>query len=115
MRGAEDGVRIGRLNTQPVWPYCPDMTTTIVKTTGSLDADTGRELEDPARRRGTSRSAAPGRAIRPAAKQARPDDDEALNRLQSLLGLDQESANLWADEVRQERRASPRNTSSTHD
>ena len=92
------------------------MVTATVKMICSLDAETERELESLARRWGTSRSAALRRAVRLAAKHARSDGDEALealDRLQSLLGLDQETAGLWADEVRQERRAAPRNTSWT--
>jgi len=92
------------------------MSTSTVKTTCLLDAETERELESLAGRWGTSRSAALRRAIRLAAKQARSDGDEAieaLDRLQSLLGLDQETAGLWADEVRQECGAALRNTSWT--
>lgn len=92
------------------------MVTAVVNTTCSLDAETERELESLARRWGTSRSAALQCAIRLAAEQARPDVDEALealDRLQSLLGLDRETTDRWADEVRQERRAALRNTSWT--
>ncbi|MDE0457790.1 MAG: ribbon-helix-helix protein, CopG family [Chromatiales bacterium] len=92
------------------------MATVTVKTTCSLDAETERELESLARRWNTSKSAALRRAIQAAAKQAHSDGNEALgalDRLQSLLALDQETAGLWADEVRQERRAALRNTSWT--
>ena len=92
------------------------MASVTVKTTCSLDAETERELESLARRWNTSKSAALRRAIQAAAKQAHSDGDEALDaldRLQSLLALDQETAGLWADEVRQERRAALRNTSWT--
>ena len=84
------------------------MATITVKSTYSLDVETVRQLEDLAKRWRTSKSAALRRAIRSAAKQARSDGNEALDaldRLQSLLALDQETAGLWADEVRQERRA----------
>ena len=92
------------------------MATVTVKTTCSLDAETERELESLARSWNTSRSAALRRAIQAAAKQAHSDANEALDgldRLQSLLALDPETAGLWADEVRQERRAALRNTSRT--
>ena len=84
------------------------MATITVKSTYSLDVETVRQLEDLAKRWRTSKSAALRRAIRSAAKQAHSDGNEALDaldRLQSLLALDQETAGLWADEVRQERRA----------
>ena len=88
------------------------MATVTVKSTYSLDVDTVRKLEDLAKRWRTSKSAALRRAINAAAKQADSIDNEgldALDRLQSLLALDQETAGLWADQVRQERRAARRN------
>ena len=91
-----------------VWPYDRSMATITVKSTYSLDVETVRQLEDLAKRWRTSKSAALRRAIRSAAKQVHSDGNEALDaldRLQSLLALDQETAGLWADEVRQERRA----------
>ena len=94
------------------------MATITVKATCSLDVDTGRKLEDLAKRWRTSKSAALRRAIDAAAKQADCDGNEAidaLDRLQSLLGLDQETAGLWADQVRQERRAARRNFSWTQE
>ena len=84
------------------------MATITVKSTYSLDVETVRQLEGLAKRWNTSKSAALRRAIQSAAKQARSDGNEALDaldRLQSLLGLDQETAGRWADEVRRERRA----------
>ena len=71
------------------------MVTITAKSTSSLDVDTGRKLEE-------------------SAKQADSVDNEALaalDRLQSLLALDQDTAGLWADQVRQERRAARRNIS----
>ena len=91
-----------------VWPYHRSMATITVKSTYSLDVDTVRKLEDLAKRWSTSKSAALRRAIDAAAKQADSIDNEgldALDRLQSLLALDQETAGLWAEQVRQERRA----------
>ena len=88
------------------------MATITVKETCSLDVDTGRKLGDLAKRRRTSTSAELRRAIDAAAKQADSDSNEAidaLDRLQSLLGLDQQTAGLWADQVRQERWAARRN------
>ena len=84
------------------------MATITVKSTYSLDVDTVRKLEDLAKRWRTSKSAALRRAIDAAAKQADSIDNEgldALDRLQSLLALDQDTAGLWAEQVRQERRA----------
>ena len=84
------------------------MATITVKSTYSLDVETIRQLEELAKRWNTSKSGALRRAIRSAAKQARSDHNEALDaldRLQALLALDRESARAWADEVRQERRA----------
>ena len=94
------------------------MATITVKATYSLDVETVRHLEDLANRWRTSKSAALRRAVRSAAKQARSDSNEALaalDRLQSLLALDQETAGLWADQVRQERRAASRNISWTQE
>ena len=79
-----------------------------VKSTYSLDVETVRQLEELAKRWNTSKSGALRRAIQSAAKQMRSDHNEALDaldRLQALLALDRESAQAWADEVRQERRA----------
>ena len=84
------------------------MATITVKSTYSLDVDTVRKLEDLAKRWRTSKSAALRRAIDAAAKRVDSVDNEALDaldRLQSLLALDQESAGHWADQMRQERRA----------
>lgn len=91
------------------------MVTITMKATYSLDVDTARKLEDLAKRWRTSKSAALRRAIDAAAKQAEDSVNneaiDALDRLQSLLALDQETAGLWADQVRQERRAALRNIS----
>ena len=84
------------------------MATVSVKSTYSLDVETVRQLEGLAKQWNTSKSAALRRAIRSAAKQARSDDNEALDALdclQGLLALDRGSAGAWADEVRRERRA----------
>ena len=84
------------------------MATVTVKSTYSLDVETVRQLEELAKRWNTSKSGALRRAIQSAANQVRSDHHEALDaldRLQSLLALDRESARAWADEVRQERRA----------
>ena len=90
------------------------MATVTVKSTYSLDVDTVRKLEDLAKHWRTSKSGALRRAIDAAALQADCVGNEALDaldRLQSLLALDQETAGLWADQVRQERRAAAkRNT-----
>ena len=94
------------------------MATITVKATYSLDVETVRKLEDLAKRWRTSKSEALRRAIQSAAKQARSDSNEALDaldRLQSLLALDGETAGHWADQVRQERRAAQRNTAWTQE
>ena len=84
------------------------MATLTVKSTYSLDVETLRQLEGLAKRWNTSKSAALRRAIRSAAGQALPQDNERLNaldRLQDLLALDRESAKRWESRVKQERRA----------
>ena len=84
------------------------MAAVTMKSTYSLDVETVQQLERLAKRWNTSKSAALRRAIRTAAKHAHSDDNEALaalDRLQSLLALDRGTAESWADEVRQERRA----------
>ena len=94
------------------------MATVTVKSTYTLDVDTVRKLEDLAKHWRTSKSGALRRAIHAAAKQADSVGNEALDaldRLQSLLALDQETAGLWADQVRQERRAALRNISWTQE
>ena len=91
-----------------IWPYYHRMATVTVKSTYSLDVETVRKLEGLAKRWSTSKSGALRRAIDAAAKQAGPDDNEALDaldRLQSRLALDRSTAGVWADEVRQERNA----------
>ena len=91
-----------------VWPYDRSMATITVKSTYSLDVETVRKLEGLAKRWSTSKSAALRRAIDAAAKQADSVDNEALDaldRLQRRLALDRRTAGVWADEVRQERRA----------
>ena len=96
------------LNVNVVWPYDQCMATITIKSTYSLDVETVRQLEELAKRWNTSKSGALRRAIRSAAKQVLSDHNEALDaldRLQALLALDRESAQAWADEVRQERRA----------
>ena len=108
---AEADVRASRLNPNPVWPYRPLVATITVKSTYSLDAETARTLEDLAKRWNTSESGALQRAIQSAAKQVRSDHKEALDaldQLQTLLALNSESAQAWAEEVRQERRAAVR-------
>ena len=84
------------------------MATTTVKSTYSLDVATVRQLEKLAERWHTSKSGALRRAIRAAAKQALPAENEgldALDRLQRLLALDRASGTVWEVRTRQERRA----------
>ena len=84
------------------------MATITVKSTYALDLETVRQLEGLAKRWNTSKSGALRRAIQSAAVQANADHNEALDaldRLQTMLALDQETADRWADEVRRERRA----------
>ena len=88
------------------------MATITVKSTYSLDVASVRKLEGLAKRWNTSKSGALRRAIHAAAKQAHPGDNEALDafdRLQSRIALDRRAAGIWADEVREERRAAERN------
>ena len=87
------------------------MATLTVKSTYSLNAETGRQLEGLAKRWNTSKSGALRRAIRPAAEQTLLEDGKRLNalqRLQDLLALDRESARGWESQVMQERRATSR-------
>ena len=87
------------------------MDTITMQSTCSLDDETVRQLEELAKRWNTSNSAALRRAVQSAAKQVRSDHDEtldaldALDRLQTMLALDRESTQAWADAVRQERQA----------
>ena len=108
INGSDMPVWASLLNVNVVWPYDQCMATITIKSTYSLDVETVRQLEELAKRWNTSKSGALRRAIQSAAKQVRSDRHEALDaldRLQSLLALDRESAQDWADEVRQERRA----------
>ena len=84
------------------------MATTTVKSTYSLDVETVRQLDSLAKRWNTSKSGALRRAIRAAAEQTLPAENEgldALDRLQRLLALDRGSATVWEVRTRQERRA----------
>ena len=79
-----------------------------IKSTYSLNVETVRQLEDLAKRWNTSKSAALRRAIRTAARRAFPLNTEsldALNRLQRLLSLNQQTAADWENEVKRERHA----------
>ena len=79
-----------------------------IKSTYSLDVETVRQLEGLAKHWNTSKSAALRRAIRTVARRALPlntESLEALDRLQRLLGLDQQAATEWESEVRRERHA----------
>ena len=105
-----NGIQSGAVGIDPglVWPYSSSMATITVKSTYSLDVETVRQLEVLARRWNTSKSGALRRAIQSAANQVLSDHNEtldALDRLQSMLALDRESAQAWADEVKHERRA----------
>ena len=106
------------MNAELVWPYCPDMATNSDKSSCSPDVDTVREPQGLTKGRRLSRAAALRRTVQLAAKQTRSDGNEtlsALDRLQEVLALDQETAGLWAEQVRQERRATRRNTSWTQE
>lgn len=106
------------MNAELVWPYCPDMDTNSDKSSCSPDVNTVREPQGLTKRRRPSRAAALRRAVQSAAKRTHSDGDEALrafDRLQAMLALDQETAGLWAEQVRQERRAARRNTSWTQE
>ena len=84
------------------------MATVTVRSTYSLDLETVRRLEALAKRWDTSKSGALRRAIRLASEQARPSVNEklaALDELQRLLALDEQSAAEWCAEVREERAA----------
>ncbi len=79
-----------------------------VRSTFSLDPATVRRLEALAKRWQTSKSGALRRAIRLASEQPRSSANEklaALDELQRLLALDEQSAAEWCAEVREERAA----------
>ncbi len=79
-----------------------------VKSTYSLDLETVQQLEGLAKHWNTSKSAALRRAIRTAAGRALPLNTEgldALDRLQRLLSLDQQTAADWENGVKRERHA----------
>jgi len=84
------------------------MATPRIKSTYSFDVETVRQLEAMAQRWKVSKSEALRRAIRAAASQQPPAEQEALEALQALqdtLGLTGEAAGGWEDRVRSERRA----------
>ena len=91
------------------------MATTTIKSTYSLDVETVRQLEAIARRWKVSKSEALRRAIRAAASQKLPAEQEALDalqRLQDTIGLTDEEAGHWEDRIRSERRAAVRRRNS---
>ena len=81
-----------------------------IKVTYSLDAETVELLERVSRRWGVSKSEALRRAVQVAAiveeSDPRSDVVAALAELQERLGLDDEKAERWINEIRAERRAS---------
>jgi len=104
IESASEAVALAR-----VWPYRGVMTSPSIKATYSLDAETVAALDALARRWGLPKSAALRRVIREAAGGVERDVTsrlEALDDLQRSLTAD--AARAWADEVRDERRASTR-------
>lgn len=87
------------------------MATPTIKATYSLDVQTVATLDALARRWGVPKSEALRRLIRQAAGDVEHDVDarlEALDELQRSLAVDAAQARAWANEVRDERRASTR-------
>ncbi|MDH3418490.1 MAG: ribbon-helix-helix protein, CopG family [Gammaproteobacteria bacterium] len=85
------------------------MVSTTIKSTYSLDVETVRELEAMAQRWNVSKSEALRRAIHSAARDRTPGAGsaiEALDDLQSSLGLTAETSDEWERAMRRERRAS---------
>ncbi len=87
------------------------MAITSIKSTYSLDVETGRQLEEMARRWRVSKSEALRRAIHAVAQQSpeeQSDALEALNELQGALKLTSAQARAWVKQVMAERRSSGR-------
>jgi hypothetical protein len=87
------------------------MASTTIKSTYSLDVETIRELDAIARRWKVSKSEALRRAIHAAARVKGPVGADvqalqALDTLQSSLGLTPDGCAKWEAAVRRERRAS---------
>lgn len=89
----------------------PDVGTTTIKATYSLDEETVRELERLAERLGVSKSEALRMAVH---RLARVDlapgrlETAALDELEAHLGLTEDAAEEWVERVRRERIASER-------
>lgn len=87
------------------------MAVPTIKTTYALDVDTVRTLERMAQCWNVSKSEALRHAIRSAANEEAPGNDDALDaldRLQKSLKLTPAGARAWTMRVRTERRASSR-------
>lgn|SRR6185312_10826470 len=88
--------------------YNYGMAIMTIRSTYAFDPETVRTLEDLARRWGVSKSEALRRSVRAsAATQPRANGAlQALDELQSSLGLSRTAARRWAERVHEERRAS---------
>jgi hypothetical protein len=96
------------LDSHMVWPYHHDMATMTIKTTYALDVETMRILDDLARVKGISRSAALRDAIRCAAAlepAAGNPGLEALDRLQATAAPKRNALRAWKVTAHEERRA----------
>ena len=101
------GLADTRVAAGMLWPDTESMATMTVKSTYALDIETGRTLEDMARRWGVSKSEALRRAIRAAKRgpAGAPKALTALDALQRLLSLKTQTAARRERQVRAERRA----------
>jgi len=81
----------------------------VIRSTYALDEDTVRRLEALARQWSVSKSEALRRAIRAVSESpaARNDRLAALDEVQASIGLSAEQADVWAQEVRADRRSIP--------
>ena len=95
-----------RIDDETVWPYHPRMAKRTIKCTYSLDPRTVDDLEQLARRFGTSKSEILRRAVQVLARQETTPEAQslqALERLQNGIALSSERAGDWAAQVRRER------------
>ena len=82
------------------------MPSTTIKSTYSLDPRTVHDLEQLARRLGTSKSEVLRRAVQSLAQQeaqSQGDGLQALNELQKSVGMTEERAEAWVAQVQRER------------
>ena len=93
-----------------IWPYTSVMAAKTIKSTYSLDLESVRALEALARHWKVSKSEVLCRALRIAVREGGPGKAAAnsLDRLQASLRERNVNVSQWAQNVKQERRATAR-------